>query len=233
MRKTFWSILLALFVLTGCAGTGDASIRDGWQQPLKAPITYKVKSKDTLYSIAWRYGLDYREVASLNSIDAPSYHIRTGQKLRLVPSRNPSTATTQPTIAKTSVDENVVSAAVVWRWPAQGEIIRSYSVLGLNKGIDIAGKKDMPVLAAGAGKVVYSGNGLRGYGELIIIKHNDEFLSAYAHNQKLLVREGETVQAGQEIAKMGSTGAKQVMLHFEIRRAGKPVDPLKYLPARS
>ncbi|MDQ5960632.1 MAG: lipoprotein NlpD, partial [Pseudomonadota bacterium] len=100
------------------------------------------------------------------------------------------------------------------------------------KGIDIGGKAGDPVIAAGDGKVVYSGTGLRGYGMLIIVKHNATFLSAYAHNQKLLVKEGQTVSKGQKIAEMGNSDADQVKLHFEVRRQGKPVDPLKYLPQR-
>lgn len=117
-----------------------------------------------------------------------------------------------------------------WQWPAQGKLIQAFaSTNGGLKGIDIAGKQGSSVFATRAGKVVYSGNGLRGYGKLLIIKHNDEFLSAYAHNQSLLVHEGQTVLQGQEIATMGKTGAGSVKLHFEIRRAGKPIDPLIYL----
>ncbi len=100
----------------------------------------------------------------------------------------------------------------------------------MNKGIDIAGKLGQPVIATAAGSVVYAGSGLRGYGELVIIKHNDTFISAYGHNRRLLVNEGQQVKAGQQIAEMGSTGTDQVKLHFEIRRQGKPVDPLQYLP---
>jgi lipoprotein NlpD len=102
----------------------------------------------------------------------------------------------------------------------------------LNKGVDIAGELGQPVLAASDGSVVYAGSGLRGYGELVIIKHSDTYVSAYGHNRRLLVREGQQVKAGQKIAEMGSTGTDRVKLHFEIRRQGKPVDPLQYLPRR-
>ena len=116
-------------------------------------------------------------------------------------------------------------------WPAQGSLIASFDE-AKNKGFDIAGKAGDPILAAADGRVVYAGSGLRGYGNLIILKHNNIFLTAYAHNQTLLVKEDQTVKRGQKIAEMGNTDADQVKLHFEIRRQGKPVDPAKFLPAR-
>jgi lipoprotein NlpD len=117
-----------------------------------------------------------------------------------------------------------------WAWPAAGKVISGFSETANLKGIDIAGKSGQPVLASGSGKVVYAGNGLRGYGKLIIIKHNNTFLSAYAHNREILVKEGQQVAKGQKIAEMGDSDADQVKLHFEIRRLGKPVDPAKFLP---
>jgi lipoprotein NlpD len=120
---------------------------------------------------------------------------------------------------------------IVWAWPVRGKVLRGYS--DANKGVDIGGRMGQPVLAAGDGKVVYSGSGLRGYGKLIIIKHNKTFLSAYAHNSKLLVKEGQTVKQGQKIAEMGNSDADQVKLHFEIRRFGKPVDPMQYLNSKT
>jgi lipoprotein NlpD len=120
-----------------------------------------------------------------------------------------------------------------WTWPSNGVLIGKFSSNGsLNKGIDIAGDLGQPVLAASDGSVVYAGSGLRGYGELVIIKHSDTYVSAYGHNRRLLVREGQQVKAGQTIAEMGSTGTDRVKLHFEIRRQGKPVDPLQFLPRR-
>ena len=121
-------------------------------------------------------------------------------------------------------------AALEWSMPAQGRLIVQFSESANRKGIDIAGKLGQPVVAGAAGKVVYSGSGLRGYGKLIIIKHNKTYLSAYAHNDKILVKEGQSVARGQKIAAMGNTDADQVKLHFEVRRFGKPVDPAKYLP---
>jgi lipoprotein NlpD len=117
-----------------------------------------------------------------------------------------------------------------WGWPAKGKIVSGFSEATSLKGIDIAGSAGQPVTASAGGKVVYAGSGLRGYGKLIIIKHNDAYLSAYAHNRDILVKEGQQVVKGQKIAEMGNTDADQVKLHFEIRRQGKPVDPLRYLP---
>ena len=123
-------------------------------------------------------------------------------------------------------------AVETWMWPAQGKLIGRFGAAG-GKGIDIAGTRNTPVFAVAPGKVVYSGVGLRGYGRLLIIKHPGEFLSAYAHNEEMLVKEGDSVAAGQKIALMGDSDADRVKLHFEIRRYGKPLDPLKYLPERS
>ena len=119
---------------------------------------------------------------------------------------------------------------IIWVWPTAGKLIAGYSDTASLKGIDIAGKAGQPVVASAAGKVVYSGSGLRGYGKLIIVKHNTTYLSAYAHNREILVKEGQQVAKGQKISEMGDTDADQVKLHFEIRRLGKPVDPVKYLP---
>jgi len=116
-------------------------------------------------------------------------------------------------------------------WPAEGKLIGNFGAAG-GKGIDIAGTRNTPVVAVAPGKVVYSGVGLRGYGRLLIVKHPGEFLSAYAHNQEMLVKEGDSVTAGQKIALMGDSDADRVKLHFEIRQYGKPLDPLRYLPER-
>ena len=134
----------------------------------------------------------------------------------------------KPDGAVSSVAE--VAAVSEWLWPTQGRILGGFSEATGSKGLDIAGKAGQPIYAAAAGKVVYSGSGLRGYGNMVIIKHNASYLSAYAHNQKVLVKEGQSVTRGQKIALMGDSDADQVKLHFEIRLMGKPVDPLKYLP---
>ncbi|TLX54067.1 peptigoglycan-binding protein LysM [Stutzerimonas nosocomialis] len=180
--------------------------------------------------------------------------VATAPPRRVTPAAPPPPATSSPVIVSTPASRPPVSttpatqpvnkpattpvtpvtrSASGWAWPANGPIIGVFSSNGsLNKGIDIAGELGQPVLAASDGTVVYAGSGLRGYGELVIIKHNDTYVSAYGHNRRLLVREGEQVKAGQTIAEMGSTGTDRVKLHFEIRRQGKPVDPQQYLPKR-
>lgn len=141
--------------------------------------------------------------------------------------KNPPAA--QPVSGK----ETATVQGLSWRWPANGNIIENFSsTQGGSKGMDIAGKKGQPILAAAAGRVVYAGNALRGYGNLIIIKHNDDYLSAYAHNDTMLVQEQQEIRAGQQIATMGSTGTSSTRLHFEVRYKGKPVNPLRYLPQR-
>ena len=140
-------------------------------------------------------------------------------------------AATPPAPAKPP--EPVANAGVeTWLWPAEGRLAGRFGAAG-GKGIDIVGARNTPVLAVAAGKVVYSGSGLRGYGRLLIVKHGGEYLSAYAHNETILVKEGDMVAAGQKIALMGDSDADRVKLHFEIRRYGKPLDPLNYLPERS
>jgi lipoprotein NlpD len=197
--------------------------------------TVTVQAGDTVFGIAFRAGLPYT--------------IQVGQKLRLSP---PATATAstpaksapalpnqKTVLSKTiPVGEPVpvkpavpVLSNIAWQWPAKGEIIGRY-IAGdkTNQGINIAGSNGQDITAAADGTVVYSGAGLIGYGELLIIKHSNEWISAYAHNSKRLVAEGVKVKAGQHIAEMGQTGSVRTMLHFEIRRNGKPVDPLLYLP---
>jgi lipoprotein NlpD len=141
----------------------------------------------------------------------------------------PTNSTAEPTASSTSTSSPISS----WRWPTEGKVIENFSAAeGGNKGIDIAGSKGQAVIATANGRVVYAGNALRGYGNLIIIKHNDDYLSAYAHNDTMLVREQQEVKAGQKIATMGSTGTSSTRLHFEIRYKGKSVNPLRYLPQR-
>jgi lipoprotein NlpD len=152
-------------------------------------------------------------------------------------SQSASQSASQSTRQSSPVQVNPVSVRqgpVNWTWPAQGSIIGRFSQTGVeSKGINIGGREGDTVMAAAAGEVVYAGSGLLRYGELVIIKHNDRFLSAYAHNSALLVAEGDRVSRGEKIAELGSTGVDTEMLHFEIRMEGKPVDPLSYLPSRS
>ena len=310
--------LLATVLVAGCATTPPAPVEDRSlgaprartpEVKSVAPVargSYRVQRGDTLYSIAFRNGLDYRELARVNRIAAP-YTIYVGQDIRLAaappardavvvakppatPSASPvrapapttsapaqvgfadvppapaasakpaSTSTpppsapaaaspappasvaaapssgTAPATAPVPVAAPVTTTGATpgsWRWPAEGARISGY-VTGdpTRQGIDIAGKAGDPVRAAADGEVVYSGNGLIGYGELIIVKHSPALLSAYGHNRRRLVQEGDKVKVGQQIAEMGSSSASRDMLHFEIRKNGKPVDPAAFLPAR-
>ena len=215
---------------------------------VKKPSHHKVRSGDTLYSISWDFNLDYKEVARWNNIRAP-YVIYPGQSIRLtapsakkyvvkktVPGNTKpagkKTVEKQAEVAKKvrKKDESVKYARNInWQWPTKGKLIKSNSPIS-KKGLDIAGKKGQLIKASGAGVVVYSGSGLLGYGRLIIIKHNETYLSAYAHNSVLMVKEGDSVSGGQKIAKMGQDSNGQILLHFEIRKNGNPVEPAKYLP---
>ncbi|MDT8449904.1 MAG: peptidoglycan DD-metalloendopeptidase family protein [Wenzhouxiangellaceae bacterium] len=287
-------------------------------QYIPAPEVYRVVQGDTLFSIAFRYGLDWRAVALWNHIPPP-YTIRAGQWVKLSPPPNmrsavlrreprvadraeapatapepepaaagrsatnhpepatrpaagsasasstgasttgPGTPASNSPASNSTVSESPASSSpaagapapgspapgtgipaaatrssggVEWRWPAEGRLARGFDAGQARKGILIAGAAGQPVRAAADGDVVYSGNGLIGYGELIIVKHSDRMLSAYAHNRERLVSEGQRVRAGQIIARLGRNERDQEVLHFEIRRDGKPDDPLKYLPPR-
>ena len=209
-----------------------------------------VQPGDTLYSIAWESGRDYQEVARWNHI-SPPYLIQPGQRLRLFPpagvektsrteaespvrtdsQRKPAPDKPEP-VAPTRRVSPATTRQLSWMWPSQGELLERYSSSGPNKGIDIAGRRGQPILAAEAGQVVYQGGGLRGYGQLIIIKHNADFLSAYAHCDKIYVKEGNVIKRGQKIADMGSSGTDRAKLHFEVRYRGIPVDPQDYLPKK-
>jgi len=318
-------LAVAALALAACASTGPAPVEDrsldapraappprAEARPVAQPAggSYKVQRGDTLYSIAFRHGVDYRDLAGWNGIGAP-YTIFVGQDLRLSPKSQavasrptaaappPRTATSpapvvaaaapasakpavpsptpfedvkeQPAVAATAPAPAAVtppaptpaspppiapakpadaapvppptaapppqsanvSGDVAWRWPADGQVIGGF-VSGdqTKQGIDIGGKAGDPVRAAADGTVVYSGNGLIGYGELIIVKHSPGFLSAYGHNRKRLVKEGDRVKSGQVIAEMGSSSASRDSLHFEIRKNGKPANPIDYLPRR-
>ncbi len=225
-------ISLMCVVLLGCDnGDNFAPVTDASGfDPVPQAGKHVVKHGETLYEIAWRYGMDYRSLAATNNMHSP-YILYSGQVIYLrgrnthaVVYHANRTRHVVVTAVKSREPDAVVSA---WAWPAHGRIIGTFS--SLNKGINIAGKADAPIYAAASGKVVYSGEGLRGYGKLIILKHNSTYLSAYAHNNAILVHEGEWVTKGQKIAKMGNSGADRVMLHFEIRQAGKPIDPTGFL----
>ncbi|KAF6696858.1 peptidoglycan DD-metalloendopeptidase family protein [Pseudomonas sp. EKM23D] len=271
MSKTsFQRLVLGLVfssVLVGCSSSPSSGARvvdrnnSAPQKPTVTTGQYVVRKGDTLFSIAFRYGWDYKALAARNNIPVP-YTIHPGQTIRFdgrtgsaptavvtstasspsssskttMITRPAGTAASTPASKPTSTPAPQPPAGPApsgWGWPSNGVLIGKFSSNGsLNKGIDIAGDLGQPVLAASDGTVVYAGSGLRGYGELVIIKHSDTYVSAYGHNRRLLVREGQQVKVGQTIAEMGSTGTDRVKLHFEIRRQGKPVDPLQFLPRR-
>lgn len=235
-------ILSAIALLCACASPLPLPDHDDATSPAKSSRKiepqpeYVVVKGDTLVAIAFRHGMDYRQLAALNGIREP-YTIYPGQRLRLTrdtPARaaGRSTSDTKASPARTPDPQTApVASTLPWRWPLVGKVLRGYdSAGGTNKGIDIAAPEGTPVLAAAGGTVVYAGNGLRAYGNLLIIKHNDEFLSAYGYNRRLLVAEAEEVKVGQPIAETGGDGQTTGLLHFEIRRQGKPIDPLLYLP---
>lgn len=220
------------------------------------PGYYAVKPGDTLTRIALEHGQSPRDIARWSQVEDLN-RIEVGQVLRIVPPVETGvvvkpvtrSAVTEASTASAAASGPVVTGApatvsapvaaakaavdgeVNWIWPANGVVLAGFDEVK-NKGLDIGGTAGEPVLAAADGRVVYVGAGLRGYGNLIILKHDNVFLTAYAHNRTLLVKEDQTVLKGQKIAEMGSSDSDQVKLHFEIRRQGKPVDPAKYLPVR-
>jgi len=214
---------------------------------------YRVRRGDTLIGISLDHGAAWRDIATWNQIENPNL-IEVDQLLRVRPpaapakqiasapraepkleskttvqSINPPTAS--PTSNPVATAKPVAAETMTLAWPGKGQVITQFADPGY-KGIAIAGVEGDPVSAAGDGRVVYSGNGLRGYGNLVIVKHDGDFLTAYAHNKSILVSEGQTVKRGQKIAELGKTDSDIPKLHFEVRRAGKPVDPLKFLAQR-
>lgn len=283
-------VLVLAAMLPGCGAPGplipEQRSSGHESRPPPAPTVYRVQRGDTLYSIAFRYGLDWRRVAAWNDIGAP-YTIHVGERIRLKPqpdmrpavatdetARRPAADPPGPSERETPAqDPPAISggaeppgddapaesgdasstpepgesmpepvrvpdaatrrvAGIDWRWPTTGRLARRFDAGATRKGILIAGEGGQPVRAAADGEVVYSGSGLIGYGELVIIKHSAGMLSAYAHNRERLVDEGDRVRAGQTIGRMGRNERDETVLHFEIRRDGKPVDPSDYLPAR-
>lgn len=280
-RPGLIGLLLLLALLLGGCFRGESVRPAPSPRPTAttAPAAHQVQRGETLYGIARRYGLNFRDVARWNGIAAP-YTIYPGQKLLLGersttrsvttprPQRPTGTATGRPSQAQTAplgtrpapTSKPVAATAPAavpsanpakpttpassppaatpqkpsaggWRWPTEGKVIRGFVANDPGRqGIKIAGEAGQPVVAARAGQVVYSGAGLVGYGELVIVKHDGGYLTAYGHNKRRLVQEGEQVKAGQAIAELGRSGTDREMLHFEIRVGGKPVDPLPLLP---
>ncbi len=282
--KVFVILITSMFLSSCLSVPHQAPVSSRIPPPSTKISQHVVAPGDTLYSIAWRYGLDYKKLARANGINS-GYQIFPGQSIFLSdkvspkyrskaivsrpkttnnsssrvhntvkkPSQNQRKTKPAQTIApkkqiastrsekksktlKPSPSSSKNSGPLRWRWPANGIVTTNFHrQKGLRRGIDIDGKKGESVNAAASGKVVYAGSGLRGYGKLIIIKHNEIYLSAYAHNNQLRVSEGDFVKVGQRIADIGSTGVgtkAKPRLHFQIRRDGKPIDPLPLLPRR-
>jgi lipoprotein NlpD len=268
LAKTSLMVLL-LGYLCGCASRSTPApvselyqgktFRD-FQEKSFSGKDYNVQQGDTLFSIAWYSGNDYRDLAKINNIASP-YNIYPGQRLSLkfppkstLKSNNKHTGLTSKPKANQAVDrskkqaygeseKNVNTGSIGpsvgkfpkqianWLWPSNSKVVRGFSVKDEgNKGLDFEGSVGSPIWAAADGKVVYTGSALRGFGKLIIVKHSDSYLSAYAHNDNILVKEQQWIKAGQKIATMGSSGTDSVKLHFEVRYKGKSVDPLRYLP---
>ncbi len=212
--------VLAL-TLAACSSTPSDPVAAGY---------YRVQKGDTLYRIAVNNGQSVNNLARWNNLkDTTSIDV--GQVLRVKPPGTSTPATSKPVPARPAATPTPAPAAapkIALIWPAKGPELKSAGTR--NNGIDIGGDKGAPILAAAAGKVVYAGEGIRGYGKLLVIKHNQDYLTAYAHNDALLVQEGDQVSQGQKIATMGDSGADRVMLHFELRYKGKAVDPTDSLP---
>ncbi|HKE43386.1 MAG TPA: peptidoglycan DD-metalloendopeptidase family protein [Steroidobacteraceae bacterium] len=229
-RSRLLAILFAA-VLLSVAGCGKPYQKPGSHH------TYTVRAGDTLYSIAWRHGVDYRDLARWNNLPG-DYRIYPGQVLRLTgPAGKAGTATPQPqsrpaTAAGKPPAPPPPDDVAVWLWPTEGPIAAVAHAPTDSQGLTISGQEGQTVRATAAGRVVYTGSGLRGFGNLLIIKHSNVFLSAYGHNRELKVKEGDEVQAGQPVAEMGLGPGQKPMLYFEIRYNGRPVDPRWYLPAR-
>jgi len=275
-RLVLLATITALVALPACSPHQPAPVEEQsdlvGKRRLNQDGSYSVREGDTLYAIAFHYGMDPQEIARWNGIASP-YVIYPGQKLRMlapppgsvpIPSapavkttgvkpvgrattrpaqQTPKTTTAQKTASQTPPPASTTLPKASpadtgadpksWQWPVKGRVLRGFVANNPSrKGLDIAGREGQPVVAAAPGDVVYSGSGLIGYGELIIIRHSENMLSAYAHNRVRLVAEGESVAAGQKIAEMGRNAGNEQILHFEIRVRGKPVNPLQFLPSK-
>ena len=213
-------------------------MQNAWHQPGAADSTYTVQTGDTIYSIAWAFDLSYQAIAQRNDL-TPPYHLAPGSTLRLPASGQDQSSPAVAPVAAAPVasprqpEKPVTASEARWQWPIKGAVLSAFGVGDPpNRGIDIAGKVGEAVQASRAGEVVYSGDKLRGYGKLIIIRDPDDFLTAYAYNQTLLVKVGESVSSGQVIARLGHYDKGRSRLHFEIRKDGRPVNPLSLLRPR-
>lgn len=228
MRLRRFLLLAVSLAIVGCSSGSS------WDTQ---PDEHYVRRGETLFSIAWRYGKDAAELAHWNQLGDGSL-IYPGQTIRLTPPPGYTASTTKPASksgnpAPQPLPPVPTQAPPPWSWPTDGRVSVPFGGKpGSGTGILIDGKSGQAINAAASGTVVYAGSGLVGYGQLIILKHNDTYLSAYGYNASLLVKEGQSIKNGQRIASMGEGPERKPRLHFEIRRNGKPVDPRQYLPAR-
>jgi lipoprotein NlpD len=259
------SIAVVSFALAACSTSQYAPVQDlGYSTAQRltgnsvqrSPTSYQVRSGDTMFAIAWRFGWDYKKLAKINGISSP-YTIYVGQVVyfndtsanKEINDSNVKVSVKKPVVSTNkSIKKSASSAAinttkpaynkvykgpasVQWSWPVKGKVLKGFSNKGsASQGIDLSSTLGNSVKSASSGIVVYVGSGIQGYGKLVVIKHNDTFLSAYAYNSRILVIEGATVSAGQVIAEVGKGPQLDPRLHFEIRKDGKPVNPLWYLP---
>jgi lipoprotein NlpD len=243
------SAIISTVIITGCASKPQVNNPTRYAA---APNYYTVRAGDTLSGISARYGLSYISVANMNDISAP-YTIYVGQSLRLKGGSAPKTTTTTamshadqikrqkvdlpktnptatPSTSATTTNVPAKSSTLRWVKPSNGAVIANFNTASNVKGIRYGGNVGDPIYSAADGQVVYAADGLKEYGNLILVKHVNGYITAYAHNSKMLVKSGQNVTAGQKIAEMGSSGASRTMLEFQVRLDGKPIDPVTILP---
>lgn len=256
LRTVLIVILSTSYGLTGCSSTKNyAPVTSSSYDLVNKKKYYIVRQGDTLYSIGFRSRLGYQKLSAWNNISSP-YHLKVGQRIKLVKpkktqkiqqvrrknrvilSERRSTSQKTPRVERSSSQKKSTNSygnkkvlKFIWQWPIDGKVIKNFSKTG-NSGIDIGAKLGQKVKSSASGKVVYSGSGIKAYGNLLIVKHNHLYLSAYANNRKLFVEEGQSVKSGQVIAEVGRVGGNKALLHFEIRKNGDSVNPLNYLPKK-
>ena len=225
----FFLLFFSGFLLFGCSDeTTLAPVVNAWYQP-SASNYYIVRSDDTVYSIAFMFGLDYRDLVAVNHL-SPPYQLKAGERLIMTHRPPMQSDNAQPIYPSQPTVQPSIPSDSAWCSPAKGRLVSQFTTNPSGRpGISIAGQLGDPIYAASSGRVVYSGDGVRGYGNLIIINKNDQYLTAYAFNQHNLVQVGDVVKAGQVIARMGQNDAGHTLLYFEIRQNGVPVDPMKVI----
>ena len=238
MRKYIFPVLIAFSLLVSCSYHDDearsfAKIIDISPKETYGD-SYVVKPGDNLYYIAWHFGLAYKNLAKINNIKPP-YNLNVGQVLRLVEDRKVASYTpvkVKPQVTSKAKVKTIPKKAldVSWQWPISPKIMKKRSFSGGQRGLEIEAPLNSRISAAADGKVIYVGNGIKGLDNLVIVKHTNDFLTAYGRNKKLLVHEGQLVKKGQAISIAGNQRSGISKLHFEMRKYGKPVNPLKYLP---